>query len=77
MSMRSSIARQTRHLRTALGVRVAAPHAARAAVALPARTLSSSAVARNEYESPWGVNSLAKFTDEAVSYTHLTLPTKA
>lgn len=64
MSMRSSIARQTRHLRTALGVRVAAPHAARAAVALPARTLSSSAVARNEYESPWGVNSLAKFTDE-------------
>ena len=62
--MRSSIARQTRHLRTALGVRVAAPHAARAAVALPARTLSSSAVARNEYESPWGVNSLAKFTDE-------------
>ena len=64
MSMRSSIARQTRHLRTALGVRVAAPHAARAAVALPARTLSSSAVARSEYESPWGVNSLAKFTDE-------------
>ena len=33
-------------------------------MALPARTLSSSAVARNEYESPWGVNSLAKFTDE-------------